>query len=646
MLTATLDIGVERLKRLPMNANDVWQLAVVRMPNWVDGEAGRRPYRPVLALCRSAEAGLVGHSDLRHPDEQAGDLWPLAALVSLGREPGVQYRPARLEVRDSRLVSALAPALQELDMDVLLVDRLELVDEVVADMLVRMGGPASSTSYLDGMGVDLARLRDFAGAAAEFYRAAPWNQLSDLDLVRVESPVPDPGMRLFVIMGASGIMKGIGFHLSRSEHERTIDGDGFESADFSKRRRWLLTLGTVTDLPIPDADLWEEHDLPTAADDAYPLLIGLGPGAIRRADAAVLAFAEGLFRATASSTEDELDTGRWIKRVPSSAGELAIELSIPALLGGPGARSRREHKLPDRRLMERTLRDVSRLTQEQSFGSTEELNEFLASKSGMVPHASARTPAEQAQERFYSALEASGRLRVKLAREAIRLWPQCADAHVLLAEEMPDRTRRAGLYRKGLEAAQEELGPTPFEEDVGHFWSVLVTRPYMRARLGLARTLWELGQLDEAIGHWKDLLRLNPGDNQGVRFDLLPHLLEMDRDEEAIEVLAGFLEDISPLCAYARALLAFRRAGEGAECDQRLREATRTNPHVTKYLLDAALAPARLPDRYRIGSEEEAMITAAMLLPAWQATRGAGEWLRGFRRRARKAREQRRKARR
>lgn len=36
----------------------------------------------------------------------------------------------------------------------------------------------------------------------------------------------------------------------------------------------------------------------------------------------------------------------------------------------------------------------------------------------------------------------------------------------------------------------------------GHFWGILETRFYMRARAGLAEALWELGERDAAIlGH-------------------------------------------------------------------------------------------------------------------------------------------------
>jgi hypothetical protein len=48
----------------------------------------------------------------------------------------------------------------------------------------------------------------------------------------------------------------------------------------------------------------------------------------------------------------------------------------------------------------------------------------------------------------------------------------------------------------------------------------------MRARLGLVQALRDLGRDDEAVAHYRELLELNPGDNQGVRYLLVATLLQ------------------------------------------------------------------------------------------------------------------------
>src|SRR5262245_8594464 len=131
------------------------------------------------------------------------------------------------------------------------------------------------------------------------------------------------------------------------------------------------------------------------------------------------------------------------------------------------------------------------------------------------------TPLSQAQDLAYQAFgQRDPRQRVRLAREALQICPDCADAHVLLAEEADSRKEALTLYEQGVAAGERALGPEAFREQAGHFWGLLPTRPYMRARQGLAFSLWKAGRRDDAVGHLQDMLRLNPNDNQGIRYTL------------------------------------------------------------------------------------------------------------------------------
>ena len=641
-MSQTLELGLERLKRLPLDPSDSWQLDVLRWPQWIVGE-GREPYRPVMSLCRSVATGLVNFGDLRAPEE-ADERLPLASLNRLATTSGIRHRPARVEVRDPAIADALRPLLAEIGIELRLVAELPKIDEVYADMLRDMGGRLFS-GYLEIPGVDVERLRAFAQAADEFHRAAPWNHLSDVDLIQIESAVPDATLTWFVVLGGAGIEYGIGFHPSRRDHDRLLRADD-PRAFALETRRWLLTFDPIHDIPVPDADLWEAHHLPLAGERAYPFFLRHdGFGAISRPTAPVLTFAEALLRALAASTEDEFDRGRWSRTVATFDGERTLELALPALLEPSRKAGRRRGEpapgAPDRRLMDRIARDVHRLVSERQFENVEEIGRFLASRGGTIEHRPPATPADRAQDLFYEALEAEGRMRIKLARESLREWPDCADAWVLLAEETPDSPRKAELYRKGVEAGERALGPAALEEHVGHFWGMVETRPYMRARFGLAGCLWSGGRRDEAILHWKELLRLNPSDNQGVRFVLVPRLLGLGRNDEARGVLAAYPEDPTPTALYSRALLEFRTAGEPA-AQPPLEAAIKGNPHVIKFLLGIARPMDSLPDHYQMGSEEEAAIEAAEMMEAWSQTPGALEWLRRTRKTAKKARERRR----
>ena len=227
--------------------------------------------------------------------------------------------------------------------------------------------------------------------------------------------------------------------------------------------------------------------------------------------------------------------------------------------------------------------------------------------------------------------EPSRKKRVALAHRALEASANCADAFVLLAEEEA-KTGQAEreLYQSGVEAGRRALGEGFFqdEKNVGHFWGLLETRPFMRALAGLAGVQWHLGQRDEALASQQELLRLNPNDNQGIRYLLLRHLLELGRDDQARLLLKSYHDDGAAEWAYSEALLAFRCSGESGAANRALARALEANRHVPAYLSGKKRIPLHLPDALSPGREDEAVDYAAAALQVWRVTPGALDWLR------------------
>jgi tetratricopeptide (TPR) repeat protein len=247
---------------------------------------------------------------------------------------------------------------------------------------------------------------------------------------------------------------------------------------------------------------------------------------------------------------------------------------------------------PDRRAMERMIARMGRIVDEQQFESIEEaqgfLNDYLSRGGGSLEDAPApATPLERAQELIYDAFESDDpQERVELAEEALKISEDCADAYVLLAEETAEDAEEAReLYEAGVRAGERALGEELFTEEVGNFWGILETRPYMRSLEGLAASLWALGEREESISHYRRMLELNPNDNQGVRYELASCLLEEERDEELGELLEQYEEEASADWLYTRALWRFRTEGAGEQARVDLKEATSANPYVSLYLL-------------------------------------------------------------
>lgn len=283
--------------------------------------------------------------------------------------------------------------------------------------------------------------------------------------------------------------------------------------------------------------------------------------------------------------------------------------------------------------MERLMAEIGRLLGEREFESEEAMQAFLTEHvmGRTVDEVTAgdrpRNPLAQAQELMYDAWEApTKRDRIRKAEAALEFSPDCADAYALLAEEKARSAAEARAYwEEAVKAGQRALGEE-FAEYEGHFWGFHETRPYMRARAGLAETLWQLGRSEEAFGHWREMLRLNPGDNQGIRYVLLTHLLEAGEDEHAGALLDDY-DDAAASWLYDRALWFFRTEGEGPAANAALREAVEQNPHVPEYVLGRKRVPARAPDTIGWGDGSEAKAYAVFRRASWKATPGALAWL-------------------
>src|SRR5437762_5700165 len=98
----------------------------------------------------------------------------LDALIGDGGNQGIgTYRPQRLQVTDSEAQRILQESLGDLDIEVELVEQTPAVDEVMGQMTQRLA-PNLPPPIVGQGDVTPERLRAFAQAASEFYRAAPW----------------------------------------------------------------------------------------------------------------------------------------------------------------------------------------------------------------------------------------------------------------------------------------------------------------------------------------------------------------------------------------------------------------------------------------------------------------------------------------
>ena len=199
---------------------------------------------------------------------------------------------------------------------------------------------------------------------------------------------------------------------------------------------------------------------------------------------------------------------------------------------------------------------------------------------------------ERARNLIYDAYQSDGQQRYKLAEEAITLNPNCSDAYVILAEKTKSLEEAILLYEKGIQAGERELGKAFFKENKGHFWGLIETRPFMRAKLHYAEALSLFGKINEAILQYEELLELNPMDNQGVRYSLFVAYLDAGDNKKASNLLYQYEEE-SAQTSYNKLLLEIQERGFTAKAAKLLKEAKKENKYVISYFIRQK-TPARL----------------------------------------------------
>lgn len=180
--------------------------------------------------------------------------------------------------------------------------------------------------------------------------------------------------------------------------------------------------------------------------------------------------------------------------------------------------------------------------------------------------------------------------------------------------------------------AEQALPPSAFDEWKGQFWEIPETQPFMKAKLVLAQALRMRGDYAEAAVHLRELLELNPADNQGNRWYLWPTLIDLSKTEPAAldemeSILANYEDEPIASTVYSKALMLFRKGGATPEAKTALKHAFEKNKHVIPLLI------RRYPDSHivtpevTIGSLQEAYGYVWQSWHQWRETDGWKEFL-------------------
>ena len=476
-------------------------------------------------------------------------------------------RPGRVEV-SADLRDALETALAGTGTQAGAVDCLDRLADALRSFEAAQTGGEGPAGLLESPGITIERLRAFATAAERFYTARPWRHLVNEDLIAVESPNPPrawPACQCSETAGRSSASRftspeGLRPALAPPSSERDVARVRRDVRfDPTSCRSPTSMRGRTTRSPWPARGRirFPPTSIATASLDGPP---PRPSGTWRQCCA----------RWPSLPKTTSIRAGGGVTSRPSTGLWKWCSTLLPDLLEAERKPARPKRPAISPRTAERAIARVQRARAERGFESLDEANAALEemSQQGLfggytLPAAApALSALEQAQELVYDAEEARGRQRILLAKRAIARSPDCADAYRLLGKLAATAEEAIEWFQKGVDAGRRAVG-VEFDSLAGMFWDV-ETRPYPTVLSALAQSLLELGQAPEAIAHLEELLRLNPGDNQGVRDTLWPRSAYEMRHEDTGELLDEYADDASAMWLYGRALWLFFRSGDSA----------------------------------------------------------------------------------
>jgi tetratricopeptide (TPR) repeat protein len=287
-------------------------------------------------------------------------------------------------------------------------------------------------------------------------------------------------------------------------------------------------------------------------------------------------------------------------------------------------------KILSQAYMEKLQKQIAKDLEEKNFGSLEEANRYIQGKyigKEIKFDQKKSSSKEKAQDLIYKAWESNDEEEmIELAEKALKLDENCADAYNLLAEVKAESPMESlEFYAKGIEAAKKSLGKD-FEKFKSNFWGFHETRPFMRSMSGYSNVLWVLGEKSKAIEIMKEMLELNPNDNQGVRHSLITKLLILNRLLEAEKLYEDYKDDFSAEWHYSKAYLYFNKRSKNLLADSALKEAMEYNPYVPLYLFGLIDMPDELPEYVGVGDVNEAISYVDDAAVLWLNNKKALKW--------------------
>ena len=172
-------------------------------------------------------------------------------------------------------------------------------------------------------------------------------------------------------------------------------------------------------------------------------------------------------------------------------------------------------------------------------------------------------------------------------------------------------------YQEYIDDFKKNVGDEFFKENEGNFWAIPETRTFMGCLFEQTLLFWQNNEKDKAINQLKYVLKLNPRDDQGVRYVLLAYLLELDMLEDAQSLMMSYGDDYSTYWSFCELLLDIKKQEDSAIIEMEFGMCVECNEYVVPYLIGDEKIPSDAVGSYDDGDRNEAIFYVQSAGDAW-----------------------------
>ena len=307
---------------------DVWQVDCRQLTATVRaGDRSVRPWMVVVVSC-TEENPMVAF-ELREEEPNSAEVEEVLSEAMTEPAAGDPHRPTAVQVRDKTLAAAIKPMLTSAGIALEVLDGLDRVDEVFAELSGQIPSfEQGLPGLLDVPGVTPDVAGSFFDAAASLFEQAPWKKAGERP-IRVACSRFESGPWYAVLMGQGGMTCGLVLYDDLQTLRRITQGGASEQDNAKVTAALAVIFSGPEDMPEDDLAAAEKHHWRVAGPEAYPVVYRMDPGlAIRPPQAWELELLDGCMRAIPEFTRKKTRRLAPLSiAVPVASGDLPLELA-------------------------------------------------------------------------------------------------------------------------------------------------------------------------------------------------------------------------------------------------------------------------------------------------------------------------------